>query len=241
MIELNNPVIAKLSKVVELSAGDNHIFNELCKTTILVNSRRDIISDGSRQNGVYLLLDGWACRYKTLKDGKRQIIAILIPGDFCNLHVGIYDQMDHAVGAITATTLAYVDRVQFDALTQSRLAVMRALRWTALVDESLSRSWLVSLGVRNARERLAHLVCELRERSSNIGLVKNNHFPMPLTQNDLGDSLGLTPVHINRVVRALAVEQLLKIERGTVSIINLIELRKIAEFDNNIFHQSLVY
>ncbi|MBE2994188.1 Crp/Fnr family transcriptional regulator [Sphingomonas sp. CFBP 13603] len=235
-----NPLITKLSRVMTLSQEDCAALQAMWQDVRQTGARRDIIRDGDRPERVHLILNGWACRYKILKNGKRQITALLLPGDFCDLHVGVLDQMDHAIGAITSTTFAYVDRLQFEELTSSRPAIMRALWWATLVDEGVLRSWLVSLGVRTARERVAHLICELRERMRNIDREDGGQFAMPLTQPDLAEALGLTAVHINRVVRQLMKEGVLEIRKGQVTVLDLPALTEIAEFDPSYLHAQSI-
>jgi CRP-like cAMP-binding protein len=235
-----NPLIAKLSRVMTLSRDDCAALQALCQDVRQTAARRDIIRDGDRPDRVHLILNGWVCRYKILKNGKRQITALLLPGDFCDLHVGILDKVDHAIGAITATTFAYVDRTQFDELTRARPAIVRALWWATLVDEGVLRSWIVSLGVRTARERMAHLICELRERMRNIDREDAGRFAMPLTQVDLAEALGLTAVHINRVVRQLHKEQVVEIRKGQVTVLDLAALTRIAEFDPGYLHPQAI-
>ena len=240
VFEDENPLIAKLSRVMTLSLDDREALQAMCREVRQVGPRRDIIRDGDRPDRVHLVLKGWACRYKILKNGKRQITALLLPGDFCDLHVGMLDQMDHSIASLSATTFAYVDRAQFDELTRTRPAILRALWWAALVDEGVLRSWIVSLGVRSARERVAHLICELRERMNNIDCESNGQFAMPLTQPDMAEALGLTPIHINRVIRQLLADKVLEIHRGEVNVIDEAALIRIADFDPSYLHAQSI-
>lgn len=223
-----------------LSIDDRLALQEMCQNVRQVAARRDIIRDGDRPDRVHLILGGWACRYKLLKNGKRQITALLLPGDFCDLHVGVLDRMDHSIGAITAVTFAYVDRAQFDDITRSRPAILRALWWVTLVDEGVLRKWLVNIGVRTARERVAHLICELRERMRNIDRVDQGQFAMPLTQPYLAEALGLTAVHLNRVVRQFSKDGIFELGRGQVKVFDLAALTEIAGFDPSCLHAQFV-
>ena len=235
-----NPLISKLSRVMALSLDDRTALQAMCREVRQVGVRRDIIRDGDRPDRVHLILKGWACRYKILSNGKRQIMALLLPGDFCDLHVSMLDQMDHTIASITATTFAYVDRSQFDELTRTRPAILRALWWATLVDEGVLRSWIVSLGARSARERVAHLICELRERMRNINAENSGQFDMPLTQPDLAEALGLTPIHINRVVRQLLADKVVEIHRGEVTVLDQDALVRIADFDPSYLHAQSI-
>lgn len=240
VFEEENPLTAKLSRVMTLSLDDRAALQAMCREVRQVGPRRDIIRDGDRPDRVHLILKGWACRYKILKNGKRQITALLLPGDFCDLHAGMLDQMDHTIASLSATTFAYVDRTQFDELTRTRPAILCALWWATLVDEGVLRSWIVSLGVRSARERVAHLICELRERMSNIDSENNGQFAMPLTQPDLAEALGLTPIHVNRVVRQLLADEVVEIHRGEVKVMDIHALIRIASFDPSYLHAQSI-
>ena len=182
------------------------------------------------------MLEGWAARYKVLPDGARQITAFLIPGDFCDLHVTILAQMDHSITALSPVTVVDVPHEAIEELARSRPDLSRALWWTTLVDEAVLRSWIVSLGRRNACQRVAHLICEMHLRLTHIGLVKDDLFDMPITQEELGDAVGLTAVHCNRTLKKLHQEGLIEWRRGLVTILDLKCLRSAAGFDSTYLH-----
>ena len=235
-----NPLISKLSRVMALSLDDRTALQAMCCEVRQVGVRCDIIRDGDRPDRVHLILKGWACRYKILSNGKRQIMALLLPGDFCDLNVSMLEQMDHSIASLSATTFAYVDRAQFEELTRTRPAIMRALWWATLVDEGVLRSWIVSLGVRSARERVAHLICELQERMRNINSENNGQFDMPMTQPDIAETLGLTPIHVNRVIRQLFADRVVEMHRGEVKVLNQGALVRIADFDPSYLHAQSI-
>ena len=171
-----------------------------------------------------------------MPDGARQITAYLIPGDFCDLHVTILRQMDHSITALTPATVAFVPHGEMEALTAERPALVRALWWATLVDEAVLRAWIVNLGRRDAYESIAHLMCELHVRMEQVGLVENGRFDLPLTQEELADSLGLTPVHVNRILQRLRADGLIILRERLLTILDVAGLRKVAGFDPNYLH-----
>jgi CRP-like cAMP-binding protein len=232
----HNPLIAKLEKIAPLCADDRQALRELCRDVREVAAHRDIISEGDRPDHVLLVLEGWAARYKLLPNGARQITAFLIPGDFCDVHVTILREMDHGIVALTPATIAFIPPEAMEELPRHRPQLARALWWATLVDEAVLRAWIVNLGRRDAYQGVAHLICELHARMRNVGLVDDGSFRLPLTQEVLGDALGLTPVHINRVLQRLRAEGLITLRGRTLSIENPAALGKAAGFDPSYLH-----
>jgi CRP-like cAMP-binding protein len=183
-------------------------------------------------------MEGWAARYKVVPDGSRQITAILVPGDFCDLHITILGEMDHGITALTRVKVALVPHLVMENLPVDRPQLGRALWWATLVDEATLRAWIVNLGRRDAAERVAHLFCELHARLKLVGLADEDDFSLPLTQEILADALGLTPVHINRVLQRLRSQDLIELEGGELRILNLPHLRKLAGFDPTYLHRG---
>ncbi|RYC28689.1 Crp/Fnr family transcriptional regulator, partial [Lichenibacterium minor] len=168
----------------------------------LVAARTDLIREGQGSNTVRLIVDGLACRYKSLDNGSRQIVAYLVPGDFCDLNVFLLRAMDHSIATISACTVVDIPRHRIVEMT-NRVELTRALWWVTLVDEGTLREWLLNVGQRPALKRLAHLFCELYFRMQAVGLVVNDSYVLPLTQIDMADSIGLSPVHVNRCLQQL--------------------------------------
>jgi CRP-like cAMP-binding protein len=230
-----NPLIAKLQTAARLSADDLEALESLCGDARAVGARRILVREGDRPDHVSLVVEGWAARYKLLPDGARQITAFLLPGDICDLHVTMLGEMDHSIATLTRARIAAIPRARIEALDE-RPQLVKAFRWAALVDEAVLRAWIVNVGRRVAYEAVGHLMCELYIRMRNVGLTAGHGFEFPLTQEEIADALGLTPVHVNRVLQRMRGEKLIALKRGALEILDYGRLEAEAGFDPNYLH-----
>jgi CRP-like cAMP-binding protein len=229
-------VAYKLERFCRLSSDDNAALASVSRNVRFVEPRRDLISEGERPRAVHLVLDGWACRYKTLPDGKRQIVSLFIPGDFCDLNIYILKHMDHSIGAITRLKVSVITPEEMNRLTADRPRITQALWWSELVAMAVQREWTLSIGQRTAYERLAHLFVEVYLRLSAVNLARDGYCDFPLTQNDLADATGLTAVHVNRTLQELRRDGLIKLEHKQLHILDLERLKGAAMFNPNYLH-----
>ena len=181
---LENPgqyLIAKLNAFMRTSSGSEDAINDMASRRVASADRgQDIISEGDEPRTVNLLIDGWACRYKMMEDGRRQILAFFLPGDLADLHVYILNAMDHSISAITPVRYARLAPKEFEEISDAHPKLLRALWWESLVTDSIQREWLVSVGQRDALESVAHLACELYLRLKTVGLVQGQRCDFPL-------------------------------------------------------------
>jgi CRP-like cAMP-binding protein len=233
---LDNPLIRKLETVGTLPDVDKRALVDVCDDVREFSAKRDIIREGARPDFVHLVLEGWAARYKLVPSGRRQITAFLVPGDFCDLHITVLQQMDHSITSITPTKIACIPAKVMKELPETHPSLTRALWWSTLVDEAVLREWLVSAGRRNAYEAVAHILCELHARLKRVGLVEGHHFELPVTQEELADALGLTAVHVNRMLQRLRMEGLVQLEKGRLAVLDSLGLCKVAGFDPSYLH-----
>lgn len=231
-----NVFVQKLSRFAVLSNADKRALTAAIRKVGHVPARRDIIEEGDAPDFVHLILDGFACRYKILPDGSRQIVAYLVPGDFCDLHVFLLGQMDHSIGALSACTVVYIPRDTITKLLLESSAVASALLMATLVDEATLREWLANIGRRSAVKRLAHLLCELLLRLEVVGLVKGDTYSLPLRQIDLADTLSMSIVHINRSLQKLRKAGMVTYSQRTLKVLDPIQLKKFSEFNPNYLH-----
>ncbi|MDQ2892804.1 MAG: Crp/Fnr family transcriptional regulator, partial [Pseudomonadota bacterium] len=156
-----NAFVDKLRGYAALDRVDEESLDAACHQSRIFPPNVDLIREGDRPNSVFVMLEGWACRYKMLPDGGRQIIAFMMPGDFCDMHVALLAEMDHSIATITKAKVATIPGKEMEALVDTRPGLIKAFWWTQLVDEGVLRATIVSMGRRTTLERVSHLLCEL--------------------------------------------------------------------------------
>lgn len=228
----------KLEHFVRLSADDKQSLSAMARSNIRsIRARRDIVREGERPGFVNLILDGWAIRHKMLEDGRRQVLAFLIPGDLCDLNAFVLKEVDHSIGALTPVTVAQVPREMFEDVQRKNPRLHQALEWDLMVQLAIQREWTLNLGQRSAIERIAHLLCELFLRLKTVGLCINNRAcQIPLTQTDLSEAAGITPVHVNRTMQELRSQGLIHWKGRDVEIPDMEALKRLAMFNDNYLH-----
>lgn len=234
-----NRFIDKLSGFAPLAAEEIAALAVATSNPRTIASRKDLIREGDRPGPVFVVLDGWVCRYKILPNGSRQILAFLMPGDSCDLHIGLLAEMDHGIQTITAAKVATIERTAMDELMEKHRGIARAMYIGQLIDEGTMRAWITSMGRRSSTERVSHLMCELYLRARNIGLNEERSLVMPLSQLLLADALGMTPVHLNRVVKKLREAGVMTLSRNSLRIEDPAALIQTAGFDENYLHRRL--
>jgi CRP-like cAMP-binding protein len=201
-------------------------------------ARQDIIVEGDKPDDVHLMLEGWAARYKMLPNGDHPIMAYLIPGDLCDVQVSLLQQMDHSIGTLSPCKVAFIPREEIARLMDEHESLSRALWWATLVDEAILREWLVTVGHRSADKRLAHFICEMLLRCKAVGLTDDDSFSLPLTQEEIGQTMGLSTVHVNRMLQELRAQGLIVSSGKRVTVNDLDRLMAFAEFNPNYLHQQ---
>jgi CRP-like cAMP-binding protein len=233
---MTNVLVQKLSLRDQLPTEERRMLERVAVRVREVARDQDIIHDGQRVTESTLLLDGMAARYKMLGGGRRQISALHIPGDFVDLHSFLLKILDHGVIALTACTIAQVPHETLREITETSPHLTRMLWLSTLIDAAIHREWITNMGRRAALERTAHLLCELYKRLEAIGRADGWSFRLPLTQAELGDALGLSLVHVNRVVQALRTQNLVTWEGRVLTILDWERLCTMAEFDSTYLH-----
>ena len=234
-----NPLVRKLEAFADLTAADKVVIERLTAHPRECRAGEDLIRQGDTPQHVFLLMEGWAYRYKTLSNGKRQILAYLLPGDFCDIHIFVLKSMDHSIALLNNAKVVAVPAQAMLDLMSDHPAIERALWWATLVDEAVLREWLTSIGQRDAFMRIAHLLAELWLRMRMIGLADGNEFSLPLTQAELGDGLGLTPAHVNRTLRRLRKDGLISLDRKRLTIHHPEQLMALSNFEPNYLHLDI--
>ncbi|MFC4171587.1 Crp/Fnr family transcriptional regulator [Microvirga sp. GCM10011540] len=224
-------MIRKLEQYDHLSGAERQLLEDAFVRQRAVAKGEHMVREGDRPTESTVLISGFAARYNVLRNGKRQITALHVPGDFVDLHSFLVKTMDHAVMAVTPCTIGMVPHETLRRISENHPHVARLLAVNIAVDAAIHRQWIVAMGRRSALEHAAHLLCELFVRLQVVGLTMDNSFRLPLTQEELGDTLGLSTVHVNRVVQDLRKDGLITWRGETVVIEDWSRLRQLAEFD----------
>jgi CRP-like cAMP-binding protein len=201
-------------------------------------AERAVVSDGQKATECCLIIKGFCTRSKTTAEGRRQILSIHIPGeipDLMSLHLHV---MDHDLSTLTPCTLGFINHETLRLLHRRQPNLADMFWRDTLIDAAMFREWIVNVGQRPAPARLAHVTVELRERLKVIGRIEGNSFEMPLTQEQIGEALGITAVHANRVIKQLRQDGIVAFHRGRVEVIDEDKLLELAGFDGRYLHLS---
>lgn len=230
-------LVAKLGRFVPLNEAECDALLHLSRRGRRLRRGTDLIQEGDKPDSVFLLLEGWAFRYKSMIDGGRQILAYLLPGDLCDVQIFLFEEMDHSIGLLSDALVVKIPATEILDLMDRFPRIERALLWATLVDEATLREWLLNVGQRNALQRLAHLICELCVRLSVVNLVDESQtFALPLTQAELADTTGMTAVHVNRSLQRLRKDGLIVTKGGNLTIVDFERLAEITGFNRNYLH-----
>ncbi len=231
------PMVRKLNYWRKLSAEDRAAVLALPHTVKTLQHHDYIVREYDLAEHSGVMLSGFAVRHKIVAGGHRQILSIHMKGDIVDLQNSMLGIADHSVQMLTAGKVAFIARAEIDRIAFERPQVGRALWMDTLVDGSIHREWIANVGRRDARTRIAHLLCEFALRLEVAGLGSHNSYELPMTQDQLADATGLTAVHVNRTLKGLEADQL--IQRSNPRVIVIGNWRKLADtgdFTNAYLH-----
>ena len=232
---MQNALTRKLETFALLDDDDKRLLDDIVRTSRIVDAGQVIIHEGDKPIDLHLVVEGFAYRYKQLAEGNRQIVAYMIPGDFCDMHVPLLEHMDQTIAALSRCRIVDIPRHRVMEMS-GHPAVQRALWWASLVDEAVRREWLVNMGGRSPEKRVAHFFCEMIARLSAVGLGSGTTCYLPLTQAHLGETLGLSTVHINRTLQGLSAKGLVDKKPKMLATLDFARLAAFADFDPNYLH-----
>jgi len=228
---VTNPFLLNLERRDRLSDAERRIVETISQRTRRVPAKRDIVREGDRPTESCLVLSGFSARYNVLNDGRRQITAIHIPGEFVDLHSLLLARLDHSVVAVTDCVVATVSHDYLRELTQTEPHFTRLLWLLTVTDAAVFRQWLVASGRLPSTGQVAHFICELFVRLQVIGMTNGFTFRLPISQADLSDAMGLSVVHVNRTLQELRRRGLIVWEGEEIQILDWDTLQRIGEFD----------
>lgn len=229
-------LLRKLGRYARLSTAERQAVTSLLRREVAFPAGTDLVRQGEMLAKAVILQEGWAIRYRTLRDGRRQIMNFLLPGDMFDLCAFLLIASDHSIATLTPCRASFVSVSSITDLFRRWPRVGAALWKSALQEEAMLRERILSLGRRSARERAAHLLYELWVRLGIVGLRNGGNFDLPLTQVDLADALGLTPVHVSRTLRHLRQQGLIEMSSRHVTILRPRDEGRYGEFGRDYLH-----
>lgn len=230
------PLIHKLGLHTQLSASDRHAISVLPFRLKTCEAGDYLVREGDRPTACGVPVSGFAYRQKQTGDGARQIVSIHIPGEALDFQHLFLEVADHSIQMLTRGEVALIPMAAIHRLMVENVMVGRAVIAAILVESSMFREWVLNVGRRDARSGMAHLLCEFALRMRSVGLADGEDFELPITQEQLADALGLTPVHVNRTLRALEVEGLITRNRRQIRMPSWERMREVADFNQRYLH-----
>jgi CRP-like cAMP-binding protein len=228
----------KLGRLAKLGEEDLRAIAALPHSVEDVPASRCLVREGQEPDRCCLLVAGYAFRHKLTQEGARQIVSIHLPGDILDLQHLFLSKADHNVQAMTRARVAWIPSAELKRVARERPRIGEALWRDALVDASIFREWVLNVGRRDAKTRIAHMLCEFAARGEAAGLGSAARFELPMTQEQIADATGLTPVHVNRMLRALSEDGVIARGNGEVRIADWSRMRAVADFDPAYLHSA---
>jgi CRP-like cAMP-binding protein len=222
---------------MKLSEADHSALLALRHNVKKMEANHYIVREGDRAEFSCLMLSGFSIRHKIVAGGYRQIVAIHMKGEMVDLQNSMLGTADHSVQMLTAGKVAMIPREEIDRIAFDRPNIGRAMWIDTLVDASIFREWIANVGRRNARTRVAHVLCEFALRLKVAGLGEHNDYDLPMSQEQLADTTGLTSVHVNRTLKGLEKDGL--ISRRTPRSVTVGDWKKLA--DTGDFHSGYLH
>ncbi len=229
-------LLRRISFYADLDTTDQQVIVQLDGRVQHFAKNTEIVDAGQEMDSVLIVKEGWAIRYKSLEDGRRQVLNILLPGDMFDLQVLVAAEADHSVKTVTDLTALSVKPSVFRRLLTESGQLTLAFWWMQVQEEAFLREQIVRNGQQTARERIGHFLLELHRRVQIAGEGTSDGFRVPLTQTVIADALGLTPIHTNRVLRQLERDGLLERDNGWIQFTDAARLADISQFDPAYFH-----
>jgi CRP-like cAMP-binding protein len=231
-------LVLKLESITDLTRAETQALLDLPMRVQDIRADQDIVREGDRPSQCCLLVEGFACRYKLTNTGKRQIFAFHTPGDIPDSLSLQLKTMDHSLGTNTPCTVGFIPHEHMRELFRQHPRLTDVFWRDTLIDAAIFREWMIGIGRKSAKARLAHLLCEMFMRLKAVGKEADNTVPLPLTQSEVGDALGLSTVHINRTLQDLRGEDLVEWDNGVLKVLDWKALAQAGEFDATYLHQD---
>jgi CRP-like cAMP-binding protein len=233
-------LIRKMESVCDLNDAQRAAIIRMPTQVVELKANQAVVRFGDRPSRSCVLIDGFMARYVMTGDGKRQILSFHIPGEIPDLQSLHLRTMDHELGTLTACTVGFVKHEDLQSFLDEHPRIASAFWRETLIDAAIFREWMVGIGRREAPSRMAHFFCEMFERLRAVGLVDDQKTcPLPFTQTELGDALGLSTVHVNRTLQELRGSGLVAFAKGSLTVKDWGGLAELGDFDSTYLHQDV--
>ena len=228
----------RLLSFQSLTCDEQYALDEIALPPTSVGPHTDVVREGDASDRLLIITKGWACRYMTTRNGGRLLSSLLLPGDVANLDVLLFERLHYGVRTITEATIVVLPRKKMSMLAAEHPGIARALARLGFIENAVVSQQALSMGRRSATERIAHMLCELSARLDAESGGESS-YAFPLTQEVIGDALGLTAVHVNRTMRTLQADGLITLVNRCITIPDAQRLRQLCGFDPSYLHMAL--
>jgi CRP-like cAMP-binding protein len=231
-----NPMIRKLECVFTLTDDERHALQQLPMQLVAIKADQDIVREGDAPTRSCLILSGFACTYKMTAQGKRQIVSFNLPGDVPDLQSLHLKVPDNSIGTISPCSVGFITHEALQDIC-TRYPRLAAAFWReTLIDAAIFREWVLNVGRREAYTRMAHVLCELLTRLRAVGLAEDHTCDLPIIQGEFADAIGVTTVHVNRVLQQMRADGLIELKGERLNILDWERLKQAGEFDPTYLH-----
>jgi CRP-like cAMP-binding protein len=232
----NNPLIRKLDSIFTLTDDERQALANLPMQVVVIKENQDIVRAGDQPSRSCLLLSGFACVYKLTGTGKRQIVGFSIAGDMPDLQSLHLDVLDNSVSTLTQCRVGFVTHEVLRDLCMRFPRITNAFWRECLIDAAIFREWVTNVGQREAYSRMAHVFCELIVRLRAVGLVEDHRCDLPITQGEFADAIGVSNVHVNRVLQQMRADGLIELSGDRLKVPDWETLKRVGDFDPTYLH-----
>ncbi|MCJ2011769.1 Crp/Fnr family transcriptional regulator [Methylobacterium sp. J-076] len=239
MTDATHRLVQRIGRIFSLNEDERHALATVPIIMHTFASHQDIVQEGDQPGQCCLIVAGWACRYRILQHGGRQILSFHIPGDLPNIHGLHLPVTDHSLAAVTTVTVGFVSHAQIHDLIAEHPRLGSAFWKDTLIDAAIYRERIVGMGRKEALPRIAHFFCEVFLRMQAVDLTTQHSCSLPITQTEMSDALGLSSVHVSRVLRDLRHQEFIALDHRTLTILDWSRLMALAEFNPTYLHQDI--
>ncbi|WP_244627756.1 Crp/Fnr family transcriptional regulator [Microvirga tunisiensis] len=231
-----NPMIRKLESIFTLSEDERHALQTLPMQVVAIKTDQAIVREGDSPSRACLILSGFACTYKVTAQGKRQIVSFNLPGDLPDLQSLHLTVLDNSISTISPCSVGFIQHEDLRDICERYPRLTAAFWRETLIDAAIFREWVLNVGRRDAYTRMAHVLCELLTRLRAVGLVEDHACDLPITQGEFADAIGVSTVHVNRVLQQLRADGLIELTGDRLKVPDWDRLKEAGEFDPTYLH-----